>query len=201
MTKRAIVTLVLNELKQPFNHELYERISDRVVALRAKYLRQSIGKYGIDELLQQTYIVKMVKTKDDDGCIYYETECKIVTPIRAIGSASPFKFVGTKSNRPFTFLRAYEVDTIPSIPVNAKHKYYSIENKKIRTYNVTPTEIKITDIFESFDELLDMCNDVDCVDDDTALPMPADFVDLIVKDLVQELGQVSKTDNETKVEE
>ena len=201
MTKRQIATSIINELGQPFNHELYERVVDRIISLRAKYLRQSIGKYGIDELLQQTYIIKMKRIVDEDGCVTHISECKIAMPIRAIGAASPFKYVGNTSNKPYTFLRVYETNTIPLIPVNARNVYYSIENGLIQSYNTTAKELKIIDIFESFDDYLDMCTKSNCVDDDTALPMPADFVDLIIRDLVRELGQTDVASTETTVKD
>jgi len=200
MTKRAIITLILNELGKPFDHELYQRIGDRVLALRAKYLRQSIAKYGLDELLKQTTELKLEKKYDDNNCIYYQSVCKVPIPIRVSQTSAPFNFVGTVTGVPFTFLRPFEIRTIPAIPINKLNKYYTVENNYIITYNTSYKKIKLTDIFEDLDDLID-CHKTECVDDDTELPTPADMIDLIVKDLVSELGQLNQISNDETVKE
>lgn len=200
MTKQSIITSILNELGKPFDHELYERIGDRVLALRAKYLRQSIGKYGLDELLKQTYLIDLIKKTDEFGCFYYITPCEILTPIRTTNSPSPFNYVGDKYGRSYTFIRIFEVQTIPKIPINVRNVYYILENGYIKIYNSNNPILKVIDIFEDINDLIDICNS-GCVSDNIELPMPLDFVDLIIKDLVQEFAPINQFENNTQVDE
>jgi len=198
MTKEAIITSVLNELGSPFSLELYNRISDRVIALRAKYLRQSIGKYGIDELLKQDYTLNLKKETDGKGCVYFKTECKVPVPIRAIGMSSPFNFVGNVNGIPYTYLRSYETKTIPAIPVNKNNKYYTVKNGYIEVYNSQVTNLTVSAVFESLEDLLDCAGDCS---DNTELPMPSDIVDIIIKDLIQEFGSTKPLEKDIEVKE
>ncbi len=188
MTKQAIVTSIVNALGENHNHELYERVKDRVVALRAKFLRQSFAKYGIDSLLEQTYTVEMVQKTDEFGCIYLESKCKVYMPIRTSDTSYPFSFVGTSRNAPFTFLRGYETETIPRIPINQLNRYYTVDNMKIRTYNSTAKVLTVKDVLEDFGSLDVNCEGT-CGDDDTLLPMPADFAGDIITVLTAEFSQ------------
>ena len=199
MTKKAIITLIINELSEPFSLEFYNRVGDRVIALRAKYLRQSIGKYGIDEILKQEFKIELKKFIDDDGCIYFKSICKLPIPIRAIGMASPFNFVGNINGIPYTFLRSYEVKTIPKIPVNMLNKYYTIKNGYLKAYNSQVTSLNVSAVFEDIEDLLNCGGD--CTDDTMELPMPGDIVDTIIKDLVQELGAVKPLEQDIEVKE
>ena len=168
--------------------------------LRAKMLRQSISRYGVDILLQQSYTITMEFKVDDDDCDYLISTCLVPTPIRKSSTSSPFLFVGIQGKIPYTFIREYEVYSIPTIPINSLNKYYTLDNGRLKTYNSTAKQLKLIDVFEDAEQL-DINCDGQCEDDDMYLPMPADFADTIIKDLVQELGAtVDKPNDETIVE-
>jgi hypothetical protein len=198
MTKKEIITLITNEIGKPFSLEIYNRVGDRIIALRAKYLRQSIGKYGIDELLKQSYTLELKKV-NENGCIYFKSICKVPIPIRAIGMASPFNYVGNVNGIPYTYLRIYETQTIPHIPVNKLNKYYTFKNGYIEVYNSQITKLVVSAVFESIEDLINCGGD--CFDEDMELPMPGDIVDIIVKDLIQEFGSAKPLELDVDVKE
>jgi len=191
MTKREIATSILNSLGEESNHELLERIKDRVIALRAKLLRQSIAKYGIDEMLLQTYEIKMVRKVDDNNCYYFESECMIPVTLRNVNSTSPFQSVTTTHSKPYTWIRHYERFTIPKIRINQLTKYYSLLNSKIQVFNSNVKVLTVTDVFEGLNEFDLACKGV-CVSDDMYLPMPADIATDIIKLLITEFKQLQQ---------
>ena len=197
MTKREITTSIINALGKQHDHELYERIKDRVVMLRAKLLRQSMAQHGVDDLLLQTYKVNMIQKTDLLGCVYLESDCKVFIPIRTHNNTVPFLSVTTLLSSPLTYLRPYEEATIPRIPINALNQYYGVKNLKLTSYNSTAKVLVIQDVLEDFKQLDVDCSGA-CEDDDTLLPMPADFAGDIIRILTQEFAQVKPLEDVEK---
>lgn len=191
MTKTDIATSIINSVGEEDNHELLERMKDRVVALRAKLLRQSIARNGIDDLLLQTYDIKLNRKTDSNNCFYYESECTIPVPIRRVNTTSPFQSITTVDGKPYTFIRPFERYTIPKIRVNQMTKYYLLENGKIKTYNSNVKRLIVTDIFEGLNDFDLECRGI-CRDDDSYLPMPADMATDIITLLITEFRQLKE---------
>ena len=195
-TLGQITTSIINELDQQDNLELYERVKDRVIALKSKLVRQSVERNDFSDLLIQYFDVPLKKVKLDD-CEILVSDCD-VEPSVDIKSSAPFAFVGTANvNKPIplTYVRYYETSLFKLLPGRNKVVFYSFNNKKVYVHNnLKLSKIRIGHIFDNVADAAHFCSTTGCTDNDL-VPIPNHYVHDIITILVEEFAHFPNDEN------
>lgn len=205
MTLNQLADSIANQLRQPFNHELRERIKDLFKEEMSLYIRRSIKEHGIDDILKISYTAKLKLVDELNDPIedskkkdkLLRTQFRIPTPVR-IKNDSPFTFVGSANRRTSIAKRNlrehYLMHSFSSTGISFSYDYI---NGYIYLYDHKDNKYKsdyilIESIFESPEEVLSIYDDVD--GQDIQLPMPADLVAIIRDKVLQRVGSVQQKD-------
>jgi hypothetical protein len=190
MTLNEISAFIANQLNQPFNHELKERIKVSAKAELALYLRRSIERHGIDDSLKLGFHAEVHRVNVFDSTIIEEdvednivkTKNKIPYPLRYSGD-SPFILVATADRRMSLPKRSISEMNIlnehlaqrPSFSYDLVNNYIEIYDKK--EYAFKGKYIYIEAIWENPEEILAIYEDLDS--HDINLPIPLDLLSYI----------------------
>lgn len=201
---------VANLLNQPFNNELKERVKDAFRGLRANRIRQSVDKYGIDDILKQSYVVETMKVDSNldscarvIGCNILRSVNKIAKPVR-FNSDEPFTFVGTTDGITFVYSDIGTVRKMKALPMIGMAVFYIYENDYIYLYgNVKLKEFRVQTIFANIEEVISYCDSNNgCYTDDMEFPLPLDMEQSIITELLsKEFGLVKLEDKEVTINE
>ena len=205
MTLNQLAASIANQLRQPFNHELQERIKDLFKEEMALYIRRSIKEHGIDDGLKLSYTAKLKYVNelndpvedDKNKAKLLRTQFRIPTPVR-IKNDSPFTFVGTANRRIGIAKRNVREHTLmhsfSSTGISFSYDYINghiyVYDHKDNTYK--SKYIVIESIFESPEEVLSIYEDVD--GQDIQLPMPADIIAIARDKILQRVGSIPQKD-------
>ena len=169
---------------------LIENIKILYKQLAPKYIRQSIERNGIDDVMRKGYVAKIIpidSTVDTChfGCPTYRTELTIPTPLR-YKSDVPFLFVGTNNSLkpiPYIYILPVEMKYISTYKLNNKIPRYYYLNNYLYFVNIgLIREVQIINIFENPEEVISYCNN-NCYNDDMEYPIPADIIPFIRKEI------------------
>ena len=193
---------VATNIGRPFDVPLKKRIADLFKNVRAKYLRQSIQKYGVDEVYIQKYVVPTTTVDIADscavsiGCDVRRTTNKIANPIRYTNDA-PFLLVASPSGKLIiTFSQLFEVQLGEDDPYFGVIPRYSYVNNYIYLYNTNISNILVQAAYESPELIIpsatgDTCTLTAtgiCYTDDMEFPIPMDLIHDIKLEVYRELG-------------
>jgi hypothetical protein len=184
---------VAHLLKHPFDSPLKERIKDDYRNLRALYLRRSIEKGGIDDVLKVSYELPLISVDKVDncltsvGCLIKRTENPVGKPVR-YKTDVPFTFVGTPDGFGFTYIKQpREVDYRKYLKHVADAILYSYINNYIYVYNDKIANIRIDGVPENPEFWITICND-SCYNDNMEFPLPRDIIFSITTDIYKMYG-------------
>lgn len=201
ITYRQLATNVAILIKQPYNHELNERIKDSFKAILATRIRQSFNQYGIDETLKLNYPIKLehytpVENKSYDALgstisindlkYRYKSINKVLKSVRFINEA-PFTKVSTLDGIIISFMNQTEnLYTTPS-RFSMTLSYYLDNGYLVLLSNKTTLKLKtllIESIFEDMDEVSTYYSNI--IDaEDAEIPFPLDMINSIIGELLK----------------
>ena len=203
--------LIANNLDQPFNHELKERIKElykQEVALIINKLantgidRQLVINYEaeietvdvyIDSYNKKGYKGKAIKTKN-----------KVPSTVR-IRKDAPYLYVGSIDRRKaYPYRNPSESEVYASFsPTGESYSYDVVNNyiiiNDIRTNVFKGKYILIQDIFENPEEVLSKYDDID--GHDIELPIPNDIKAMVRDRILNTLGQMPIDNENVKSEQ
>lgn len=195
-----IATSILNELGEDTNHELLERIKDRVKFLRSSILRNNIDKYGVDDelvipLQLKVQPIKLVNcNKVLTNCEILETVNKIPTPVRTTGKPI-FRYVGGVSGiTPFFYTQFYNIPALLQLPIYAATVFAALVDNKLRIYNNNQFEmIQVDMVVSDINEIINECDKTtgNCPSDNDEFLIPFDIIHSIITTLVSEFMQLN----------
>ncbi len=200
-----------NLLRQPDNHEIKERVKDSFKNLMATYIRQSVEKNGIDELLILPFEVKLINRlypehrfiKEGVGIELKRSEFKIPTPVR-IQNSSPYIYVGDGINT-YTYTTAQELIRRSSFLSMGSAVYYFVENEYIYcktnddTHKIKSDAIIVKSIYENPEQVLGYYNTSNDLQD-IVIPFPRDMIAKIFIDMLRGEFGIIAVPEEIKVE-
>ena len=218
MTLNQEAALIANNLNQPFNQELKERIKDIYKQQMALYIRRSIKEHGIDDGLVVSYTAELIKVGkynkpifNEEGDYILRTKYPVPTPVRYPGD-SPFIYVGTDDGLlSFPMRNPMETQVMHLYLFSGRSNSYRLSNGYIYINdnpNFKPKlkYLKVEGIFESPEEVLGIYENTD--GQDINLPFPADISAMIQGQVMQIVAalppddiSVKQSDNKTVVKE
>lgn len=205
-----IATSIINELNQPNNFELLERIKDRIKFLGATILRRNIDKYGFgDELiiplrfkLKEISIPSICENTYNSTCKISETINPIPTLVRT--NYKPlFNYIGALDGLyPYYFTKEFNIPILKLQPIFANTVFATLHNNKIRIYNNTLIDIiEVHAVVIDKDNYIDECNNTTlCYSDDNEYILPYDIIDSIITTLITEFANFNNTISDQKVD-
>lgn len=206
MTLNQYAASIANALKQPFNHELKERIKDLLKEKVAVYIRRGIDRHGIDDTILVSYTAKLTRVdplnkpiEEDIKTTSYKlrTEFKVPRPIRYRGD-SPFIYVGSDDRLMSLPMRnPVEHQLMHSYLSSGGFYSYYLANGYIFINDRPDNKFKshyilIEGIWESPEQVLSMYDGVD--GQDIQLPIPLDVMGLFREEILQLLGSIPPSD-------
>lgn len=204
-----IANRVANLLKQPFNHELKERIKDSFKSIYAERLRQRIDKQSVKDTYKTFFDAKLIKVDKADtcaatlGCTILRTENKIPSLVDYRGD-TPFIFVGTMDGATFVPSNRAMLRSIKSLEFIGNAVYYFYENGYIYIWNNTLLKwLRIGGVFPNLEAAITICDDsTRCYDDDMEFPAPEDMINSIIYEMLKmEFGIINVEPIEIKLDE
>lgn len=222
VTLNQLGSKISNILGKPGDHNIQERAKSACKALFATYIRQSIERYGIDEVLKVSFNVplKCVPLTDIENtyagigtetCVF-TTEHKVPIPLRMQNDA-PFLQVYTQHDDGsfinYTYASTSMASLLTSIysPTGVWGSYQIINGKlKIiikNTLNDLEIEAKnyrfvtLVYIAESPEDVIAMYSEED--GQDVELPLPADLVERVVYEVLRVNFGIKPTEHEVKI--
>jgi hypothetical protein len=175
---------------RPFDTPLIENIKVLYRQLAPKYIRQSIERNGVDDIMRKGYVAKLTRASRLDpcvieGCTIVRTELKVPTPLR-YKSDVPFLYVGVADllkPRPFIYILPVELKYINSYKLNNRIPRYFYLNDYLYFINIgLVEEVRVINIWENPDEVVSYCTN-DCWTDDMEYPIPMDIISAIKKEI------------------
>jgi len=210
-TFNQLSSRVASIIKQPFNHELKERIKDSFKHIYATSIRQSVERNGIDSILKTSYIVEITpctyitdKLEEitgnyipiEDELPLFRSINKILSPIRILNDA-PFTKVG--NNIPIPYRTKSEIHIMDKNNMYNPPLAYYIENGYLYIVStqigksVKDKYITIESIFEDPEQVINYYNDEDW--DDTIIPIPNDMIETIIVEMLKSEFGIVKQEN------
>ena len=190
---------IANAIKQPYNHELKERVKDSYRSKTAERLRQSFDKYGIDDEVKIAFKATLIPIEKSTNCNLHAdcglfvTENPIPDMVRYKGDV-PFTFVGDKDGTVYTYVKYWERKFRKYYPVVANSPIYMLHNKHIITNN-NKDSIILENIFLGIGAII---NCTDSCADDSEFPIPLDMEESITYELIQFYGNTRSDDSTIK---
>lgn len=229
ITLNQLVSSTASLLKEPFNHELKERLVDSYKQLIANRIRHSIERHGLDEQLKLSYPENIQVLNKDEEEVYdsiagdffddpslwtldqintfiFRTRNKIFEPIRFKNDA-PFTFVGTKDRSlSFPYRSQSGFKYVQSFLFTGGSISYHLKNGRIvlnchdRIELTKIRQIEIESIFYEPEKVVTLFDNEDGLD--AAIPLPHDAISSITHELLQkEFGIISPSNIEVKINE
>lgn len=189
-------------LKDPLNIALKETIKRLYRELSAKYLRQSIERNGIDDVMRKGYIAELEAVSALDpciitGCKVMRTKWKVPKPLR-YKSDVPFLYVGQASllkPKSYIYILPQEMPYITTYKLNSNiPRYFYLDNYIYFINTGLVDKVRIINIFENPSEVISYC-EVGCEDDDTEYPIPMDLISAIKTEILTILGTKGEIPN------
>jgi hypothetical protein len=191
-------------VNQRGNHILRQRIKDSIKQAIAMFVRQSIEKHGIDDILKLSYDVPLIEVPAIEWGVndwdietvateekILRSEYRIPYPVRFQNDA-PFTYVGLPGFKLSFAKREYGEKNIPyhaSLPASNVVEYsYSLKNSYLYLDNINCNEFKyryiiVETIWENPDEIVSMYSNQD--GDDMQIPLPYDLVNNAVYSILK----------------
>ncbi len=229
ITLNQLVSSTASLLKEPFNHELKERLIDSYKQLIALRIRHSVERHGLDEQLKLNYTEDIQVINPDGEEVYvtipgdffdnvssfdipdietflFRTLNKVFEPVRFQNDA-PFTFVGTiTDNVSFPYRSISHNKYSQSLFSTGGQISYRLDNGRIilHSHNVLQLtevpKVKIESIFYEPEKVITMLDNEDGLD--TAIPLPHDVISGITHELLQkEFGIITPNNIEVKINE
>ena len=193
---------VAHILGSPTNTSLKSRVKDEYKYLRAKYIRQSIERYGVDSVMKISYVVSLVPVDIADNCIIdigcdiSRTENPIGRPVR-YKTDVPFIFVGTPDGYTFTYIKSISESRYRRFMKHVNNAIlWTYLNDYIYVFNNKIKQVRVDGVPENPEEWISICDD--CYNDDMEFPLPFDMTNAITLEIVKLFGV--KSINDDKVE-
>lgn len=209
-TLNEIAHSVTGKLNAPFDEKLNDEIKFAIKGYRALFLRRDLERNLPSAIYQQSFIIDLIKVDEIDsckvdlGCLILRSENKVPIPVRHKGM-SPFAVVSAASVRNYKDVYGYKTrEEIPFQKFN-KFSYEIIGYDYINGYiylfgNKLLKYARLSDAFESPEEINSCASGDTCYSDDGPFPISKDMAQLIVDTIVQtyrnkEKDLQVKTDN------
>jgi hypothetical protein len=193
-TLNQLASNVAHLLGQPLNETLKERIKDDYKYLRVKYYRQSIERYGVDQVIKVSYIVPLEVVDIADNCII-DIGCNISRSINTVGrpmrykTDTPFTFVGTPDGYSFTYIRNISEERYRRYIKNvSKGVLWMYLNDYIYLFDDKIKQIKVEGVPENPEQWITICDDTTCYNDDMEFPLSYDVVESITTEIFKLYG-------------
>lgn len=196
-------------VREPYNHELLERIKDGIKDLRATRLRQSIERNGIDKFYELTYTAPLQLVDKADNCLV-DVDCDILRSVNPIAEPVryktdvPFTFVGSPDGIEFTFLNDLSKHRhMKHLKYMGETFFYYFRNGYLYLLNAKRIEfVTLTSTFLNPEDAVTICGDETCYTDDDEFPCPADLVNGIITELLKtQFGLTKPLNFEVDVDE
>ncbi len=211
MTLKQIIYDVLEDLHQPFDEALYQRIKVNIGALRALFLRRDFERNNSDvSTFEQTVPFQLEAVTQFDGIdisalngmTLRRTSRTVPQPLRT-KSGEPFKSISTfrigSKNGPksvqLSYLAAERLPYICCNPHAANGNFYTTANgaEGLRVYVLElclADNIFITDPWDNPQDALEIATDSSCFMDDKEYPLSLDLIYEIKTTLVNDKVQL-----------
>jgi len=224
ITLNQLASSTASLLKEPFNHELKERLIDSYKQYIALRIRHSVERHGIDELLKLNYVeeIQVLDNDDDEVQAFFDiydtyteeeieefkflTRNRVFEPVR-IQNESPFTFVGTVDRSiSFPYRSRSHNKFSHSLFSTGDQVSYCMDNGRIllQCHDIDKLilvpEIEIEAIFYESEKVVTLFDNEDGLD--RAIPLPHDVITGITHEMLQkEFGIISPYNLEVKVNE
>lgn len=221
-TLNQLGSKISNILGKPGDHSIQERAKSACKALFATFIRQSIERYGIDEVLKVSFNVPLICVPLTDIENTYAgvgardmvltTEHKVPTPLR-IHNDAPFLHVYTQHDDGTITTYKYASNSIVPLLTaiyspTGVHGVYQIVNGKLKIIikntlddiDIKPCDYKyitIVYIAENPEDVIAMYSEDD--GQDIELPLPADMIERVVYEVLRVNFGIKPTENEVKI--
>lgn len=221
-TLNQLGSIISNILGKPGDHNIQERAKDACKTLFATFIRQSIEKNGIDEVLKVSFNARLIEVPLTDientyaglgaHTMIMTTENRIPTPVR-IHNDAPFLHVYTELDDG-SFIN-YKYGNNSMVPLmSAIYSptgclgVYQLINGKIRITlkntldkfvfkNKNNRFVTIVYIAENPEEVISMYSEDD--GQNVELPLPADMIQRVIYEVLRVNFGIKPTEHEVKI--
>jgi len=197
VTLNQIATSILNEVGQQTNHELLERIKDRVRFLATTIMKREIDKYSYADDLVVPLRFKLEKVTIPTGCttgdcFVLQTTTKLPSIIRTVNKPI-FNYIGSiDSAKPFYYTTEFNIPMLLELPIYKLTIFVTYVGGKLRVYNNTALEyIQVNMMLLDKSEYTDLCDIASSCGEDEYFSVPYDIIDSIIRTLVEEFLKVN----------
>jgi hypothetical protein len=185
---------IADNLGQPFDHMLIERIKFNVIHYRAMFIRRDQDRNNhISPILQQDLGCIPLEEVDAAECCDIESNCtvlrtkyKLPTPIRLKGN-SDFIYVGdiTKTG-PIDLVEPDSLKYLNAGRYSKLGRYYYYLNDRIYLINTELDYVNVRGVFVDPREVaaFNQCEGADCYTDDSKFPIADDMIEGITMGLL-----------------
>lgn len=221
-TLNQLGSKIANILGKPGDHTIQERAKDACKSLFATYIRQSVERNGIDEVLKVSFNAPLVKVPLTDientyagiGAkdVVLTTEHRIPTPLRLPNDA-PFLHVYTQHDDGSFITYKYANNSLVPLlttvysPTGVWGVYQIVNGKlkiiiknTLRSFEINAKNYKFVTIVlvaENPEDILTMYSEED--GQDIELPLPADMIERITYEVLRIEFGIKPTENEVKI--
>lgn len=209
MTINQAADFITNTLKQPFNHELKERVKDSIRNKGAAYLFQRSRQGESTEGLALDFTLEVIPFNQDDACLP-ATDCSWSITTNAINDyvslaiGAPFHNVYTSNGIPLTFTTRSQYLHTRFLKTSKGQLFYILENKKLLFPNAKFIDrIHVKTIVLDPSSIISLCS-AECYTDDMLLPLPTHVLDYILNAIITEQLNFTKgiiPDKEVEINE
>lgn len=188
VTLNSIAEDLAFSLGDQFNFTLREAIKNTVCEYRAKLLREEDYNHTLNRNdFTQTIVLSLEDYIDDLGNKHKITKDSIPNSIRFKSRGRVhYNYVGGELlNQPFNQTDFTEYEFIKSMTYQMVNGYYVIKENKIIVLEETKRcNIAITGVFEDPRDLINVCENLEQVDDDSNFPLSKDLISTIKKGIL-----------------
>ncbi len=175
-------------LGDQFNMTLRELIKNNIVYYREKLLREEDFNSGLNRNdFEQTVILELEDYTDALGNKHKRTKNNLPESIRFKSRGRVrYNYVGGElMNEPFNLTDLVEYEYIKNLPFQQVKSYYVIEDNKVRILNeIKRCKIAVRGVFSNPRDLVNICDNVEDVNDNADFPLSGDLIAIIKKGIL-----------------
>lgn len=221
-TLNELGSKISNILGKPGDHNIQERAKGACKALFATFIRQSIERYGVDEVLKVSFnvplkCVQLADIENTDNFVgaketVFTTENKVPTPVRILNDA-PYLHVYTQHDDGSFITYKYASNSVVPLlttiysPTGVWGVYQIVNGRlkiiiknTLKNFDIQPKNYKfvtIVYIAENPEEVISMYSEND--GQDVELPLPADMIERVIYEVLRTEFGVKPTEHEVKI--
>ena len=215
MTLNEFVYSIAEKINRTEDYAFVETLKKDVDSKRAYFLKQEKRRIVNWENFQQTIgCLELVESSMIECCGIDVEDCdkvlrsKLELPQFVTVGVTPFSYVGDDAYKhPHTYSTPENIKNIVRIPILSKRPLYAISQNHLVLINPVSKmveQITVKGVFANPDDIAKYeCKDGgSCYDHDKDYPASSDLMEIIRKDIYQELGIVQPSiDRETTVDD